>query len=82
VSVMTTADGRELHLLSVTSVVEHEDGSLEVNCSGQITHLQGEDARAFRLRADGAYRAQQEQQQQASEAGKTALELWREGALG
>jgi hypothetical protein len=67
-----------IYPLSVTSVVEKEDGSLEVNCSGQRAHLEGEDARAFKLATSGAYRAQQQ-----SQAGpKTALGLWRQGAFG
>jgi hypothetical protein len=38
----------QIYPLSVTSVVENEDGSLELNCSGQLTRLQGEDADAFK----------------------------------
>jgi hypothetical protein len=66
-----------IYPLSVTSVTEHEDGSLEVNSSGQITPLEGEDAHAFKLATQSAYRAQQEQ----PTVGKRALELWRQGAL-
>jgi hypothetical protein len=47
VSVMKTADGRELHLLSVTSVVENPDGSLDVSSGAHTTQLEGEDAEAF-----------------------------------
>jgi hypothetical protein len=69
-----------IYPLSVTSVVEKEAGSLEVNCSGEQTHLEGEEAHAFKLVVDSAYRAAQQEQ---PTVGKRALQLVRKmGALG
>jgi hypothetical protein len=50
VAVLTTSNGKHIPLLDITGVVENElDGSLDVWCGGQSTHLEaGEDAQAFK----------------------------------
>jgi hypothetical protein len=55
-TILTTQDGRVIHLLSVVAVTEQEDGSLSVFSSGgseseaaASTHLDaGEDVQAFK----------------------------------
>jgi hypothetical protein len=77
-TVFTTTNGKHIPLLDISSVVETEDGSVEVSYGSETTRLTGQNAHEFKLATSSPYRAQQE-----SEAtSKTVLELWREGALG
>jgi hypothetical protein len=68
-----------IYPLSVTSVSEEEDGSLEVSSGGQTAHLEGDDANAVKLATSGAYRAATESEQQPE--AKRALELLRQAGL-
>jgi hypothetical protein len=64
--IFMAAGGKQIPLLDITSVVEAEDGSVEVHYRGQKTKLTGEHAHAYLLATSGPYRAQQEEYQPGS----------------